>query len=122
MDLNKVVLTGRLVKNPEARFTPTGKRVAEFTIAVNEKYGETETAQFVPVQAWNGLGEIATSYARKGRRVAITGRLNISSWEVAPGEWRYFTRVIASEMVFLDNKPVEETIPGVEEITEDIPL
>jgi single-strand DNA-binding protein len=122
MDLNKVVLTGRLVKNPEARFTPTSKRVAEFTIAVNEKYGETETAQFVPVQAWNGLGEIVTNYAKKGRRVAITGRLNISSWEVAPGERRYFTRVIASEVIFLDNKPVEETVPEVEEITEDIPL
>jgi single-strand DNA-binding protein len=79
MNFNTVILVGHLTKTAEKRFTPTGKVVAEFSLAVNEKYGEVETSQFVPVQAWGRLGEAMASYATKGRLVLVEGHLSVSS-------------------------------------------
>lgn len=108
MNFNTVILVGRLTKTAEKRYTPTGKLVAEFSLAVNERYGENETTQFVPIQAWGGLGEAMASYATKGRLVLVEGRLSVSTWEVAPGERRFMTRVIANTIRFMDAKPQPE--------------
>lgn len=108
MNYNKVVLIGRLTKDPEKRFTPTGKAVAEFQLAVNEKYGNTEHTQFIPIQAWGKLSDVMVNYAKKGRLVLVEGRLNVSSWNVTPDERRFMTRVIASTIRFMDSKPVSE--------------
>jgi single-strand DNA-binding protein len=117
MNYNSVTLIGRLTKTPEKRFTPTGKVVAEFSIAINEKFGENETTQFIPIQAWGKLGEAMASYALKGRLVLVEGRISVSSWEVAPSERRFMTRVIARTIRFMDAKP--QTEPDLESVPEE---
>jgi len=120
--LNRVQLIGNLGKDPETRFTPTGKKVCNFSVAVNRKWkssGEIkEAADWFNVQAWGHLGEICQEYLHKGSLVFVEGRLQTSRYE-HEGETRYYTRVIANHMQMLDRKAGEEPAiaeePGEEE-------
>jgi single-strand DNA-binding protein len=110
--LNRVQLIGRLGKDPETRFTPTGKKVCQFSLAVDRRWktGEGEKRQetdWFNIQAWGRLGEICQQYLGKGRLVFIEGRLHTDRYE-HEGEPRYFTRVIASSMQILDRKTEAE--------------
>jgi len=110
--LNRVQLIGRLGKDPETRFTPTGKKVSHFSVAVDRHWrnaeGEAkEATDWFNVDAWGRLGEICQEYLGKGRLVFIEGRLQTSQYE-QEGEKRYFTRVVALGMQMLDRKPEEE--------------
>jgi single-strand DNA-binding protein len=110
--LNRVQLIGRLGKDPETRFTPTGKKVCQFSLAVDRRWktGEGEKRQetdWFNIQAWGRLGEICQQYLGKGRLVFIEGRLHTDRYE-HEGEQRYFTRVIASSMQILDRKTEAE--------------
>jgi single-strand DNA-binding protein len=85
-DLNSVVLVGRLVRDPELRYTPQGAPVCEFTLASNRRFtkkdGEkVEEVIFVDVTAWNKLAEICAEYLKKGRLVALSGSLSQDRWE-----------------------------------------
>ena len=117
--LNRVQLMGRLGKDPESKFTPTGKKVAHFSIAVNNRWkskeGETkEYTEWVTVEAWGRLGEICQGYLKKGSLVYIEGRLKTDKYE-DKGETKYFTKVVALAMQMLDRKPSEEPMLTVEE-------
>ena len=110
--LNRVQLICRLGKDPETRFTPTGKKVCQFSMAVDHRWktGEGEKRQetdWFNIQAWGRLGEICQQYLGKGRLVFIEGRLHTDRYE-HEGELRYFTRVIASSMQILDRKTEAE--------------
>ncbi len=110
--LNRVQLIGRLGKDPETRYTPTGKKVCSFSLAVGRRWktseGETrETTDWFNVDAWGRLGEICQEYLTKGRLVFIEGRLQTDRYEQG-GETRYFTRVVARQMQMLDQKHEEE--------------
>ena len=110
--LNRVQLIGRLGKDPETRFIPSGKKVCQFSIAVDRRWrsaeGEVKKAtDWFNVDAWGRLGEICQEYLGKGRLVFIEGRLQTSQYE-QEGEKRYFTRVVALGMQMLDRKPEEE--------------
>jgi single-strand DNA-binding protein len=117
--LNRVQLIGRLGKDPESKFTPTGKKVAHFSLAVSQRWktgGETkEYTEWVNIEAWGRLGEVCQDYLKKGRLVLIEGRLKTEKYE-DKGETRYFTKVVALSMQMLDSsKPNDEPIMTVEE-------
>jgi single-strand DNA-binding protein len=117
--LNRVQLIGRLGKDPESRFTPTGKKVAHFSLAVSNRWksgdGESkEYTEWVNVEAWGRLGEVCQEYLKKGSLVYIEGRLKTDRFE-AEGETRYYTKVVALSMQMLDRKPNEEPELTVDE-------
>jgi len=116
--LNRVQLIGYLGKDPETRFTPTGKKVAHFSLGVTQRWksaGETkESTEWVNVEAWERLGEVAQEYLRKGSLVYVEGRLRTHRYE-DKGETRYYTEVVALALQFLDRKPAEEPMMSVEE-------
>src|SRR5512132_1708117 len=119
--LNRVQLIGRLGKDPEGKFTPTGKKVTHFSLAVSNRWkskeGETkEYTEWVNVEAWGRLGELCQEYLKKGSLVFVEGRLKTDRYE-EKGESRYFTKVVAISLQFLDRKPAEEPVMAVEEET-----
>jgi len=117
--LNRVQLMGRLGKDPEGKFTPTGKKVTHFSIAISNRWkskeGEAkEYTEWVNVEAWGRLGEVCQEYLKKGSLVFIEGRLKTDRYE-DKGETRFFTKVVALAMQMLDRKPSEEPVMTVEE-------
>ncbi len=117
--LNRVQLIGRLGKDPEGKFTPTGKKVAHFSLAVSnrwkDKNGETkESTEWVNIEAWGRLGEVCQEYLKKGSLIYLEGRLKTDKYE-DKGETKYFTKIVAQSLEFLDKKPAEEPMQAVEE-------
>jgi len=117
--LNRVQLMGRLGKDPEGKFTPTGKKVTHFSIAISNRWkskeGEAkEYTEWVNVEAWGRLGEVCQEYLKKGSLIFIEGRLKTDRYE-DKGETRYYTKVVALAMQMLDRKPSEEPVMTVEE-------
>ena len=117
--LNRVQLIGRLGKDPESKFTPTGKKVTHFSLAVSnhwkDKNGETkESTEWVNIEAWGRLGEICQEYLKKGSLIFIEGRLKTDKYE-DKGETRYFTKVVALTLQFLDKRPTDEPMMTVDE-------
>lgn len=110
--LNKVQLIGYLGRDPETRFTPTGRKVCKFSMAVTRHWragddGEQkEATDWFNVEAWERLGEVCQQYLVKGKLVYLEGRLQTDKYE-HEGETRYFTQVVASAMQMLDRKPEE---------------
>ncbi|MBI4239720.1 single-stranded DNA-binding protein [Candidatus Uhrbacteria bacterium] len=125
MDLNKVMLIGRLTKNPELRSTPNGQSVTSFTIATNRTFTDNagqkqEKAEFHNVVAWAKLAEIISTYLAKGRRAYIEGRLQTRDWVAQDGTRRYSTEIVAENMIMLDgpsgksNTPVQQMDHGTD--------
>jgi len=116
--LNRVQLIGYLGKDPETRFTPTGKKVAHFSLAVTQRWkagGEAkEYTEWVNVEAWGRLGEIAQEYMHKGSLVYLDGRLKTDKYE-DKGETKYYTKVVALGIQMLDRKAADEPVMSVEE-------
>jgi len=116
--LNRVQLIGYLGKDPESKFTPTGKKVCHFSVGVTQRWkagGELkEYTEWFNIEAWGALGEIAQANLKKGRLVFVEGRLKTD--RVGEGEnTKYYTKVVALTMQFLDRKPAEEPVISVEE-------
>lgn len=107
--MNKVILAGRLTKNPEIRYTQTGKAVASFTLAVNRRFShntnQEQTADFIPIVVWDKLAEVCSKYLFKGSQVLIEGRMQVRNYEAQDGSKRYVTEVIAQELEFMGSKP-----------------
>ncbi|WP_368489240.1 single-stranded DNA-binding protein [Clostridium sp. BJN0013] len=103
--MNKVVLIGRLTKDPELRFTPgMGKAVTTFTIAVDRRFtrdGQRE-ADFIPIVVWGKQAESTANYMSKGKLIGISGRIQTRSYESRDGIRKYVTEVIAEEVQFLE--------------------
>ncbi len=102
--LNKVILIGRLTRDPELRYTPSGAAVAKFTLAVDRRQSkdrEKET-DFIDIVVWQKLAETCSNYLGKGRLVAVEGRLQVRSYEDSQGIRRKVAEIVASEVRFLD--------------------
>ena len=100
--INQVILMGRLTRDPEQRTTTSGKTIASFSIAV-DRGGESDTADFFEVTAWEKLGELVIQYLAKGRRVLVQGRLRQDSWDdKETGKKRSRIEVTATDVTFLD--------------------
>ncbi len=122
--LNRVELIGRLGKDPETRFTPSGKKVCSFSLAVDRRWknvdGEMKsTTDWFTVDAWGRLGEVVQQYLHKGRLVYLEGRLQTDRYE-HDGETRFITKVIARQMQMLEKKPEEEE-PALADPEDDLP-
>lgn len=106
--LNKVILMGRLTKDPETRYTSTNNTlVCSFTLAVDRRFsrqGEERQADFVPIIAWSKLGEFCSKYFSKGRQVVVCGRLQTRTWDDNDNKRHYVTEVVADEAYFADSK------------------
>lgn len=114
--MNHVTLTGRLTRDPETRYTQSGKAVTNFSIAVDDGYGDNKKTMFVPVVVWDKLAEVCANNLQKGRKVLVEGRLQISEYE-RDGQKRRAAEIVAQNIEFLEakkdgqvNKPTE--IPG----------
>ena len=112
--INKVILVGRLGKDPEVRSTPSGQTVAKFTMATDERFtdksGEKQQrTEWHNIVAWGKLGEICGQYLRKGKLVYVEGRIQTDSWDdKETGQKKYRTEIICNEMKMLDRKGDEE--------------
>src|SRR5580704_1859599 len=108
MDLNKVMIIGRLTRDPELRTTPNGTSVVTLGLATNYVYTNQQSGQKVEqveyhtVVMWRKLAEIANQYLKKGRRVYIEGRLQTRSWDGKDGQKRSRTEIVADNMIMLD--------------------
>ena len=106
--MNKVILMGRLTRDPEVRYTQSGKVVCQFTLAVDRFTTNAEgqrEADFVPVVVWGKIGELCGNSLAKGSRALVDGRLQIRSYEAKDGSGkRWVTEVIAGAVQFLDRK------------------
>ncbi|MFM9280845.1 single-stranded DNA-binding protein [Paenibacillus jiagnxiensis] len=104
--LNRVILIGRLTKDPELRYTPSGVAVTQFTLAVDRPFtsqgGERE-ADFIPVVTWRQLAETCANYLRKGRLTAVEGRIQVRNYENNEGKRVYVTEVVADNVRFLES-------------------
>lgn len=117
--LNRVQLIGRLGRDPESKFTPTGKKVTTFSVAISNRWkdrnGEMkESTEWVNIEAWERLGEVCQEYLHKGSLVFLEGRLKTEKYE-EKGETRYYTKVVLQSLEFLDKRSTEEPMMAVEE-------
>lgn len=103
--LNKVILIGRLTRDPDLRSTTSGVSCTTFTLAVDRNYtnqqGERE-ADFIPIVTWRNLAETCGKYLGKGRLVAVSGRIQVRTYEDNDGQRRYVTEVVADQVQFLE--------------------
>jgi single-strand DNA-binding protein len=113
--MNHIVLIGRLTRDPELRYTPNGVAVTNFDLAVDRptlnQAGERE-ADFIRIIAWQKQAELCANYLKKGRLVAVEGRLQIRSYEAQDGQKRRVAEVVANQVQFLDRSRDEGTASG----------
>ena len=106
--MNKVILMGRLTRDPEVRYTQTNNTlVASFSLAVNRRFarqGEERQADFINVVAWSKTGEFCSKYFKKGQQVGVIGRIQTRNWDDDQGQKHYVTEVVAEEAYFADSK------------------
>jgi len=111
--LNKVLILGRLGRDPEIRYTGSGKAVATFTVATSQTWkdqgGENqERTEWHRIVAWDRLGEICNEYLTKGSQVYIEGRLQSRDWEDSNGNKRSTTEIVANDLIMLGSKGGEK--------------
>ncbi|PKM70858.1 MAG: single-stranded DNA-binding protein [Firmicutes bacterium HGW-Firmicutes-17] len=103
--MNKVILVGRLTRDPEVKNTTTGKSVATFTLAVDRRFKNADgkkEADFVPIVVWGKQAEFAGQYLSKGSQIGVSGRLQVRSYDAQDGQRRYVTEVVADEINFIN--------------------
>jgi single-strand DNA-binding protein len=109
--MNKVILMGRLTKEPEIRYTSgNNTAVCSFTLAVNRKFqkqGEERKADFINCQAWSKSAEFVAKYFQKGSQIAVVGRIETRTWDDNEGKKHYVTEVIVEDTYFTESKKGE---------------
>lgn len=121
--MNHVILTGRLTKDPEIRYTDSKKAVCSFTLAVDDGRDSEgkRKAQFIPCVAWGKTAELIDQYFTKGKPLTVTGRITVRSYE-KNGEKRYVTEVVASGIEFpLTVREEATTATAFEDLEDDLP-
>lgn len=118
--MNKIILIGRLTRDPELRYTPANSvPVATFTLAVDRPFlnqkGERE-ADFIRIVAWRKLAETCANNLKKGRQVAVSGRLQVRSYDTPEGQRRTISEVVADEVKFLDRPKTSGAEPDFDNI------
>lgn len=121
--LNRVQLIGRLGKDPEVRFTPNGKKVCKFSLAVDRRWKSADgqvqkETDWMLIEAWGKLAETCENYAQKGQLVYVEGRLRTEQYE-SQGETKYITKIILSTLQFLEWRGERDELP---ELDEELPV
>ena len=113
--LNRVILIGRLTKDPELRYTPNGIATTTFTLAVDRPFtsqgGERET-DFLPIVTWRQLAETCANYLKKGRLTAVEGRVQVRNYENSEGKRVYVTEIVADNVRFLEGNRDSQRDPN----------
>lgn len=110
MDLNKVMLIGRLTKNAEVRSIPSGDMVASFSLATGRQWTDKATgqkksqAEFHNIVAWRKLADVVSQYCRKGSQIYIEGHLQTRSWDDPTGKKQYRTEIVADNIILLGGR------------------
>lgn len=123
--LNKIVTIGRLTRDPEVRFTQSGKAVCTFSIAVDDGYGENKKAYFFPVVVWDKAAEACGNSLHKGSKVAVTGKLTSRQYENTEGKKLTVFEIVADAfggVEFLDGKKQGGSQSNEIDTTEEIPF
>lgn len=126
--MNKVILMGRLTRDPDVRTTQSGKSVTQMTLAVDRRRGSDgqQEADFLALVAWEKLADIAGQYLHKGSKILVEGRLQSRSYEAQDGTKRYVTEVVLSNLEFCESRKQEAVGPaeqfGSTAAQEDIPF
>ncbi|MBL7164563.1 MAG: single-stranded DNA-binding protein [Anaerolineales bacterium] len=125
--LNKVMIIGHLGRDPEMRYTPSGRPVTTFSVATNRSWntadGERRTdTEWFNVVAWNKLAEICNQYLTKGQQVYIEGRLQSRRWEDSTGTKHTSVEVVANEMIMLGDRRPDEEISDDEPVEDEFPF
>lgn len=105
--MNKVVLMGRLTRDPETRYTQTNNiQVTSLALAVNRRFAKEgeQQADFINIVAWSKTAEFVSKYFKKGQQVGVIGRIQTRTWDDDQGQKHYITEVIAEEVYFADSK------------------
>ncbi len=112
--MNKVILMGRLTRDPEMRQTPQGTPVASFSVAVNRRFAKEgqQQADFINCVAWRQQAEFICKYFRKGSMIAIVGSIQTRSWDGQDGKRQYATEVLVDEVYFTGSKAESGTQGG----------
>jgi single-strand DNA-binding protein len=103
VSINRTILTGRLGKNPDLRYTQSGKAVATFSLAVTDNYNR-EVTHWLNIVTWNKSAENVAQYLSKGSHVAVEGRISTRNYENKEGRKVYVTEIVADRVEFLDSK------------------
>lgn len=106
--INKVILMGRLTRDPELRHTNSGAPVCSFSVAIDNGYGENRQTDFINCVAWNKTAEFVSNYFSKGKMIIVIGRISTRTWEGQDGKKNYATEVVASEVSFGESKRTQE--------------
>ena len=114
--LNKVILIGRLGKDPEVRTTPQGKTVANFSMATSERFKDKtgqyqENTEWHKIVIWGKLADVVQQFIKKGSQVCIEGKLTTRSWDDKEGQKKYTTEIIASGLTMLGGKSDQQGAP-----------
>ena len=124
INLNKVIIAGRITADPELKQTNSGTPVTSFTVAVNRRFkpkdGEAQ-ADFINVTAWSKNAELLTSHFKKASSVCIVGSLQTRSWTDNNGQKRFATEVVADEVYFVDSKSESAAQPSVAPASQYVP-
>lgn len=113
--LNKIVIQGRLTKDPELRRTQSGTAVASATVAVDRDFKNQDGSRdtdFIPIVAWKGTGEMLAKYFSKGRMIVVEGRLQLRDWTDKEGNKRRTAEIVADSVYFGDSKRDGGDNPG----------
>src|SRR5690625_1081113 len=123
--LNRVVIIGRLTRDPELRYTPSGNATCTFTLAVERNFknqnGDRE-ADFIPIVTWRQLAENCANYLKKGRLTAVEGRIQTRSYENNEGRKVYVTEVIADNVRFLESAKNEDRQQQNDDYSDGTPI
>ena len=118
--LNRIILMGRLARDPELRHTQSGTAVATFTLAVDRDFKDKGTGErqtdWIDCAAWRQTGEFVSRYFAKGRMAVVEGRLQMREWTDKDGNKRRSAEVVADNVYFGDSKPVQATQPPSEPV------
>jgi single-strand DNA-binding protein len=111
--LNKVMIIGNLGRDPEMRYTPSGRPVTTFSVGTTRTWHSSdgdrhEETEWFNVVAWGNLAEICSQYLHKGKQVYVEGRLQTRSWDDSEGRKHFATELVAREMIMLGDGPSEE--------------
>ncbi|MGJ8453873.1 single-stranded DNA-binding protein [Pseudothermotoga sp. U03pept] len=112
---NKVILIGRITRDPEIRFTTSGKSVANFNLAVNRPARtdlpeDQQTADFIKIVAFDKLADFTKTYLKKGRLILVEGELRLQRWQAKDGTNRTTAEIWARDIRFMEKKTVEEDV------------
>ena len=122
-NFNRVILVGRLTRDPEVRFTSSGTQISTFTLAVNRNVpsgadDNVQTVDFIRIVSFGKLAEFVSNYLTKGRLILVEGSLRMRKWQTQAGEPRTTAEVVASGIQFMEPKPKETPTERMDEMEE----